>query len=350
MSEQTHAATPADAPEAPQYVYATPGRVMSTLAYRLLSRDNWPVYVDTSRNYTAHGTVQPPADPGDTIYGSAHLREVDHWHPLSGNPAPNPDGWQNGASYLDDRIYPETEHAYTGQGADPAEVCGPWDEYYIHVETPDGGNIATYGDYSGDTVTRSNHRSLLRDFPDVFVEGRYSHGGRELFIPLFVPAEDPSDPSFEYSYPDGVSAAHYHREAADYLASQLEALMDYPLYDEQDHAELETELAYEAVDDQWTRGEIRDGVAELLAERLMARVGGAPTVELVELLGQILDDSSTILGWDGATDETGRGYYTLRMLYLGYQEENGNITYEGSSVVFCNSEAAYKAIAEHLLP
>jgi ribosomal protein S18 acetylase RimI-like enzyme len=79
-----------------------------------------------------------------------------------------------------------------------------------------------WGDYTGDDVARSNHRSLLRDFPDTFVhlvDAFHAHGLALL--------------------PDCRNLT---------LAVALLRLVDYPLYDEDDHAHLIVELADEMWD------------------------------------------------------------------------------------------------------
>lgn len=83
----------------------------------------------------------------------------------------------------------------------------------------------TWGDYVGDDVQRSNNRSLLRDFPDVFKEVDGDYG----YSTLVIRASDllAND---GYLLDIGRQLAH-----------------EYPLYDESDHSALEMELA----DDAW---------------------------------------------------------------------------------------------------
>ena len=79
-----------------------------------------------------------------------------------------------------------------------------------------------WGDYTGDDVTRSNHRCLLRAFPDQFVyldDAHHAHGLALL-------------PGFEDDTLTGVL---------------IRLSTDYPLYDEDDHTALIAELA----DDMW---------------------------------------------------------------------------------------------------
>ena len=79
-----------------------------------------------------------------------------------------------------------------------------------------------WGDYTGDDVARSNHRSLLRDFPDTFVhlvDAYHAHG-----LALLPGCRNLT------------------------LASALLRLVDYSLYDEDDHGHLIVELADEMWD------------------------------------------------------------------------------------------------------
>jgi hypothetical protein len=80
-----------------------------------------------------------------------------------------------------------------------------------------------WGDYTGSGVSRSNYRSLLRKFPDVFVEltGSFCAFGLGIL------------PEFD------------HQELAEIL---VELHDGYPLYDEDDHSALTAELAEEAWD------------------------------------------------------------------------------------------------------
>jgi len=79
-----------------------------------------------------------------------------------------------------------------------------------------------WGDYTGDDLARSNHRSLMRDFPDTFVHLVDAFGAHGLA--LLPGCRNPT------------------------LAAALLRLVDYPLYDEDDHAHLIIELANEMWD------------------------------------------------------------------------------------------------------
>lgn len=87
-----------------------------------------------------------------------------------------------------------------------------------------------WGDYVGSDIDRSNYRSLLRDYPQFFVIVRDSMGAEGLaLLPDF-----------------GRRDSSGHAEA---LADILIKLRDdYPLYDDEDHSNLEQELADEAWD------------------------------------------------------------------------------------------------------
>lgn len=81
----------------------------------------------------------------------------------------------------------------------------------------------TWGDYVGDDLQRSNHRSLLRDFPDTFVDVDWgSYDTHSLAMDL----------DQEIDHEDLLYVVDILRKLAD----------DYPLYDEEDHSELESEL------------------------------------------------------------------------------------------------------------
>lgn len=80
----------------------------------------------------------------------------------------------------------------------------------------------TWGDYCGDCCQRSNYRSLIRDYPETFVEVLGGYNSQYLAIPK------------------------------DNLTDDLDEIFTnlaerYPLYDESDHSELEMDEAY----DQW---------------------------------------------------------------------------------------------------
>ncbi len=92
----------------------------------------------------------------------------------------------------------------------------PDGEQFVNLD-----RITGWGDYAGDGVQRSNHRSLLRDFPDTFVEVSLDFGYSTLALPIDAPIGERL------------------------LAVLRELLDEYPLYDESDHSELEMEVMAE---------------------------------------------------------------------------------------------------------
>jgi hypothetical protein len=82
---------------------------------------------------------------------------------------------------------------------------------------------ASYSDYSGSYVEVSNHRSLLRDFPGQFVDLYGDYGTRALMLPVSCLNES--------------------------VLEAIAGLADYPLYDDEDSSELETEWTEEAITD-----------------------------------------------------------------------------------------------------
>ena len=92
-----------------------------------------------------------------------------------------------------------------------------------HVVVP----YATYGDYTGDSVTRANHEALLEDYPETFVVATGDYSTAELLLPLDRPM------------PDG-------------LLEALQGLSDYPLYSDDSHSTLEFETEREDWDS-WGR-------------------------------------------------------------------------------------------------
>lgn len=332
--------------ETPAYVHANPGRVLSTLAVTMLSQHDWPVCVSTERNYVGYSgsngrEIPASTDPGDTVHGSAHFRPVERFHPLARDGAE----WPDIARYLDDRIRPETETDYdldTEYHEGARHVCGPWDEYFILVEAPHGGNM-TAGE---DAVPTSNRRSLLRDYPDTFCETGYGWGSPgSLLVPLFVPVEGVHKMDETKAWND-YDTPHYDPDRAEDLAGRLSSLaFEYPLYDEMDHSVLESEREEEAVNDSWNSRNIREGVAEALAALLGATGDNYDLwTDVVEALGEWLGAQTELADWyDG-------NYHTVGTLYLAHQSEEGNVEHESDgNVTFRNSEDAYAAVAAHIL-
>jgi len=109
-----------------------------------------------------------------------------------------------------------------------------WSDTPTHIEVRN----TAWGDYCGGTAERSNARSLARDFPETFVTVTGGFGSEYLALP--IDAEIP-----EYLY--------------DLLVSLAD---DYPLYDESDHSELESEIEREC----WESYGRYDLTREILAE------------------------------------------------------------------------------------
>jgi hypothetical protein len=89
--------------------------------------------------------------------------------------------------------------------------------------------LTAWGDYGGDTITRSNHRALLEAFPFL---GEKTGGYSSSWLILSEPDCTPE------------------------LLDALEALQDYPLYSDDDHSDLEWEIECEQWESFW-RDEIK---------------------------------------------------------------------------------------------
>lgn len=140
-------------------------------------------------------------DPRDIT--NARLVTLGHGEPVTGYDIPEPgvDTWTYG-DWMDAQPFVTRETA-------------------THILVP----YTSYSDYSGSTVEASNHRSLLRDYADTFVDVHGGYDTRALLLPVdWTPPGDGSDG----------------------LLDALESLSDYPLYDEEDHSALEDELAQDA--------------------------------------------------------------------------------------------------------
>jgi hypothetical protein len=111
---------------------------------------------------------------------------------------------------------------------------GDWEDATLETATHVILGLTVWSDYSGSTVERSNERALLADYPQTFIRLYGGHGTSGLMLPVDRPADWFSD--------DEDSG----RERWQGLLSDLAALADYPLYNEDDHSALETELAEEA--------------------------------------------------------------------------------------------------------
>lgn len=94
-----------------------------------------------------------------------------------------------------------------------------------------------WGDYSGSDYNRSNCRSILRDYPEIFIEVR---GG------------------FNSSY----LALALDAEVDEHVIDELASLLDYPVWDEGDHAELLAQIEQESWDS-WGASDLRREVLRL---------------------------------------------------------------------------------------
>jgi hypothetical protein len=141
---------------------------------------------------------------------------------------------------------------------------GQWDGPAVFATI----DATEWGSYGGDAFARSNHRSLLRDFPDVFVDLYGGHDSAALAVPITSNDAD--------------------------LMRIIAGLEDYPIYDEEDHRELEHELARAAWD-----GYLQYDVPRELAE--MVGEHGADVVEAIDA------DAMQTAFWQAVEDESSEG-------------------------------------------
>lgn len=130
--------------------------------------------------------------------------------------------------------------------------------------------FASWGDYAGSSYTRSNYRSLLRDFPDTFVDVYGDHGYSALALNLatYVP---------------------------EHLADCLNNLADqYPVYDEGDWSELEMELQTEG----WANHGREDFRREIVSQLRNLGWLGSVGVDADDLAESITDEQLDRLFWD----------------------------------------------------
>ncbi|WP_405056979.1 hypothetical protein OG474_30115 [Kribbella sp. NBC_01505] len=131
-----------------------------------------------------------------------------------------------------------------GEMPEPGTVTSYGDFRPLHYgyETPTYLEIrdASFSDYSGSGYHRSNHRSLLRDFGDYVIDTYGGHGTEALFLRL-----DSLIPIL--------------------LAEAVVSMGEYPVYDEDDWSELETETEQEDWDG-WGRWEMRQLVEDTYRE------------------------------------------------------------------------------------
>lgn len=111
------------------------------------------------------------------------------------------------------------------------ELMGPWQG----------------SDYSGDDITESNQRSLVRDFKDLLIDSTRYSGWSSYGLQI--------EPTFGLDEETS--------EEAESLADTLIGLVvDYPLYDESDNSELVHERATESWD-QYLRSDLEGEISDL---------------------------------------------------------------------------------------
>lgn len=172
--------------------------------------------------------------------------------------------------------------------------------------------VTLWGDYCGDGCGRSNHRSLLRDYPETFVNvsgGFYSYN---LMIPVATLAsmDDPEE-----------------------MVNLFTGLRDeYPLYDEEDHSALESEIAEQAWDAYLKYDlprDLRDALASLLADD-----ADGPVNELADEIVDAIDDADLRERYFAAVWE-GNEYPYLEsadsVVFPGYAEIVAELAYHYAS-------------------
>ncbi|MFC9974270.1 hypothetical protein ACFVH6_25540 [Spirillospora sp. NPDC127200] len=123
-------------------------------------------------------------------------------------------------------------HDYSAESEYPPEIYrlnGPW-----------GGS-----DYSGDDVTESNHRSLLRDYGHLLVD---EYGGHDSYGLSVTPDFGRSD----------------WREAKAFAEILIGLKHEYPIYDEDDHSALIQERAEAAIGSDWLRSDLESELSKML--------------------------------------------------------------------------------------
>lgn len=177
-----------------------------------------------------------------------------------------------------------------------------------------------YGDYNNTgTVQRSNHESMLKVYPwlQVFT---LAYGYNVLYIPgeLEVAVEDVTNPEAE-------RIESHMRSELDRLASDLEGLDGYPVFDEDHLSNLEHELTLEAIAD-WARTDIKDERLKALRDedpegfverttRALYNSGQEFCIFEDPFYGHILNDTALLIvetefagdtsdGWEEEEDDT----------------------------------------------
>ena len=136
-----------------------------------------------------------------------------------------------------------------------------------------------WGDYCGSVYNRSNMRRLLEDYPDTFVTVGMDFSSTCLLLPL------------NSAMPEG-------------LGDILDGLEDYPIYDESDLSELETEMTDEAWD-RWGAWDLRRDLEKALGDDSLEDVEDDALREAwwaaCEVAGfyPYAEDATNMILWDG---------------------------------------------------
>jgi len=110
-------------------------------------------------------------------------------------------------------------------------------------------DYASYGDYSGSIIERSNYNGLLDEYKDILVDVTGGYGTRALLI--------------NADYADEVDETGRETTC---LVSDLDKLADYPIYNEDEFSSLEITIIDEAWD-QWLCSEVRHDLEKLTHEK-----------------------------------------------------------------------------------
>lgn len=108
------------------------------------------------------------------------------------------------------------DSVYADRAYHPSRYCSWWGEGVQYVSIRDAG----WGDYVGSVWNRSNFRVLMESHREHLVEIRYAHGGHGLLVRL--DSQIPQD-----------------------LYDSIVGLLNYPVIDESDCSELESEIEQE---------------------------------------------------------------------------------------------------------
>jgi hypothetical protein len=160
-------------------------------------------------------------------------------------------------------LYMEWAHPLTDSEVELVKR-GQWDGPAVFATI----NATEWSNYGGDDLCRSNERALVRDYPESFVWLYGGHDSAALALPITCDDAD--------------------------LVRIIAGLEDYPIYDEEDHRELEHELAREAWDGylQW---DVPRDLAEMIGDN------GTDVVEAIDA------DALQAAFWQAVEDESAEG-------------------------------------------